>query len=49
MSDDQGAYEQQEEALEELDEETPERDDDTELEGTDVRPGGDSTPQAPPR
>jgi hypothetical protein len=47
MSDEKDPYEQQQEALEDADTETP--DPDTELEGEDVRPGGDSTPQVPPR
>jgi hypothetical protein len=46
MADEKDPYEQQQDALEDLDEETP--DPDTELE-EDVRPGGDSTPQRPPQ
>jgi hypothetical protein len=44
MSDEKDPYEQQQEALDDVDAETP--DPDTELEGEDVRPGGDSTPQS---
>ena len=47
MADPKDPYERQQEALDDLDTDTP--DPDTELEGEDVRPGGDSTPQAPPR
>jgi hypothetical protein len=48
MSDEKDPYEEQQEALDDLDDdEAP--DPETELEGQDVRPGGDSTPQVPPR
>jgi hypothetical protein len=45
MSDEKDPYEQQQEALDDVDAETT--DPDTELEGEEVRPGGDSTPQPP--
>ncbi len=47
MADEKDPYERQQEALDDADAETP--DPETELEGEDVRPGGDSTPQSPSR
>ncbi len=47
MSDEKDPYEQQQEALESVDTDPP--DPDTEIEGDDVRPGGDETPQSPRR
>jgi hypothetical protein len=47
MADEKDPYEQQQDALDDADTDTP--DPDTELEGEDVRPGGDSTPQSPER
>ncbi len=47
MADEQDPYEQQQEALDDVDQDTP--DPETELEGQEVRPGGDSTPQRPRR
>jgi hypothetical protein len=45
MADEKDPYEEQQDALDDVEPETP--DPDTELEGEDVRPGGDSTPQRP--
>lgn len=45
MADEKDPYEQQQEALDDVDQDTP--DPETEREGEDVRPGGDSTPQRP--
>jgi hypothetical protein len=49
MADEKDPYEQQQEALEDVDEDEETADPETDLEGEDVRPGGDSTPQRRPR